>query len=72
MIVSWELALDPTTNIKDEYGCFAKISQKSQGNWTITDINNEDGASYGDRTITVLCLRDLIQNTFPGVAYKTP
>ncbi len=64
MIVAWDVDLDVSKQVKDEYGCYGSVSKTQTGIWEIRDINHVDGDSYGDRVVTVICLKQLIRDTF--------
>jgi hypothetical protein len=70
-IVSWEVDLGKEPKISDDYGCFGFVSEIAEGIWEINSIEDEKGTVYDSNKITVICLKTLIQSTFPEVTYRT-
>lgn len=69
-IIAWEVELKDGEQINDDYTCFGKV-RKINDFWEIYEIESNDGGQYPDRTVKVICLRDLIKNTF-NVNYSKP
>lgn len=70
-IVAWDVSLNVGGQVSDDYGCFGEVVDRPDGHFTIVDIENRDGASYGGHQVTVICLKKLIKDTF-GAKFVTP
>lgn len=64
-IIAWKVDVDVEKQVSDNFTCFGAI-KKITGNdfeWEINEIENIEGGRY-NRTITVICLKQLIEATF--------
>lgn len=70
-IIAWELDLKSGEQVSDDYGCFGEVVERSDGHFSISDIENRDGDSYDGHVVTVICLKKLIGDTF-DTKFVTP
>ncbi|SFZ78783.1 ATP-binding protein [Chitinimonas taiwanensis] len=71
-IIAWEVDVDVNSLAKDTYTCFGSIRPIPNVNfeWEIFNIESDEGGVYKN-TVKVICLRDLIKETF-GINYVKP
>lgn len=71
-IVAWNVYLNDKDTIQDDYNCFGTVRKIEDGIYEINNIEERSGAVYQDHAVKVVCLRDLIQKTFPKTVFRTP
>ncbi len=68
-IVAWKVDVDTDRKVRDTFTCFGGIRKHDNPfEWEINAIENDEGGQY-DHTVKVICLKTLIEVTFPGVKF---